>query len=552
MDEYLPRLKENIKTGKINQAKILLEQIGSKPTHEKQEILQILALAPNKTAFELLSFLTDKKHKDPEIHDRLIQLITDRAHLSFNFTLILFDNAGTQTITRATPLLRHILSNGTNKDLLNKTIRTAGKIKIGSLTDDIAEFIFYDDVTLKAEAVKALERIGTSRACEKLEQASKTAKCDQNILDTIQVLKTKDTAEKVLLNKQVVDTDQYKTALVQLSSADAIKRFEAFAKFSKKGSIISSRLSKYLKTENHDQNNEQHHDLVINILRLIERTIPVETVNDLFTIISQKKIAPTIKFAAYNALEAFPKLESAASIVQGLSESAMFVRLSAIKALDKNLSDFVCAEVKNKIESGSKKAESLAQTILDARATHIIRYLMISDTFAYMASNYLTRKAPIPVLDTFIEILEKRNLKSTARKYMDLRKEKISRNRGQCIVISSSAAILNTYSKLIYACGFSSLTFQNPQKAFESFAFQKPCTIICDLFLNDMTGMDLAREARELYPKNDVPIILSTLQKTLDKDLLQKELDNAGVNAIYNFPATPAQLKNWLKTWLKP
>ena len=130
---------------------------------------------------------------------------------------------------------------------------------------------------------------------------------------------------------------------------------------------------------------------------------------------------------------------------------------------------------------------------------------------------------------------------------MELRGKKIAQKREVFIVISSSETILNTYSKLIYSCGFSSLTFQQSQEAFEAIVSQKPCAIICDLFLDEMTGMDLAREARELYTKDDVPIILSTLQKNLDKDLLQKELDSAGVNTICEFPAKTSQIKSWLK-----
>ncbi|MCD4722458.1 MAG: hypothetical protein K8S13_21760 [Desulfobacula sp.] len=549
MDDYLLSLKKSIKTEKMDQAKTLLAQISSRPTPEKHEVLQILALAPDKSAFELLSFLTNKEHKDPDIYDRLVQLIIDRAHLNFNFALILCENADLQTIIHAAPLLRHILSNETNKELLNKIIRTAGKNKIESLTSDIAEFIFYDDIGLKTGAVKALMRIGTSRACEKLEQVSKTKKCDQNILDTIQILKAKNLLENSPPIEQVAVTDGYQPELEQLASNDVIKKFEAFIAFSEKGSNASAWLLKYLETQDHDQrpDHDQNHDLVINILHLISRTIPKEAVNHIFAIINQKKIDNTIKFAAYNALEAFPELESAASVVQGLSESTGFVRLAAVKTIDKNLSDFVCAEIKTRIESGTKKGELLAETILDARAKHIIGYLMISDTFSYMASNYLDRTAPIPVLDTFIEILEKKNLNSTAKKYMDLKKKRMAQKRKTIIIISSSEAILNTYSKLIYSCGFSSLTFQRSQDAFEAIVSQKPSAIICDLFLNDITGMDLAREARELYSKDDVPIIISGLQKSLDKNLLQKELDNAGVNAIYSFPAKTSQIKSWIK-----
>ncbi len=548
MDDYLPRLEKSIKTEKNDQAKTLLAQISSRPAHEKHEVLQTLALASDKSAFELLSFLTDKKHKDPDIYDRLIQLVSDRAHLNFNFVLILCENADTQTIIHAVPLLKHILSNETNKKLLNKIIKIAGKIKIESLTEDIAEFIFYDDIGLKTEAVKALERISTFHACEKLEQASKTQKCDQNILDTIQILKAKNLLKNSPSIEQVAVADEYQTELEQLASNDVKKRFKAFIAFSKKGSKASAVLSKYLKIQDHDQrqDHDRNHDMIINILRLIARTIPVEAVNDIFALINQKKNDNTIKFAAYSALEAFPKLESAAS-VEGLSESAMFVRLAAVRALDKSLSDFVCAEIKNKIESGTKKGELLTQTILDARAKHIIQYLMISDTFSYMASNYLARTAPIPVLDTFIEILAKKKLRSTAKKYMNFKKSRMAQKRKTVIIISSSEAILNTYSKLIYSCGFSSLTFQRSQDAFEAIVSQKPSAIICDLFLNDITGMDLARETRELYSKEDVPIIISGLQKSLDKNLLQKELDNAGVNAVCNFPAKTSQIKAWIK-----
>ncbi len=539
MSDYLPSLKETIKAGKIGQAKTLLEKAVLRPIPEKEEILQILALAPDNSAFELLLFLTTPQHRDPDIYDRLIQLIMDRAHLNYKFVLILFENADRKTINHSVPLVKHVLSNETDKDLLNQIIRSVGKTRIETLSEDIAEFIFYDDVGLKTEAVKALERIGTPFACEKLVQASKTEKCDQNILDTIQVLRAKEAAQKSPAPsvRKKISKEDYETDLKNLSSNDVHKRFSAFIDLSEKGSTVSSLLLKQLRTNDHD--------LMINILRLISRTIPVGSVNDIFSILDQKTIDSTVKFAVYSALEAFPELESAASVVKGLSEPAMYVRLAAIKTLDKNPSDFVIAEIKNKIESGTKKGELLAEAILDARAKHIIEALMISDTFSYISSNYLSRMAPIPVLDTFISILEKRNLKSTAKKYIALRNEKASQDRAHFIVISSSEVILTTYRKLIYACGFSSFTFQHSQDAFEAIVSQKPCAIICDLFLNDMTAMDLAREVRGIYTKDAVPFIVSTLQKTLDQDQLKKELDTAGVNVLCDFPAKTSQIKSW-------
>ncbi len=538
MDDYIRSLKKSVKTGNIEQAQSLLSRMASRPDPEKKEALEILALASDKTAFVLLSFLFSETRHDPDMHDRLVRLITDRAHLEFHFVLILLKAADPKTASNLCPLLKHILTNETDKDLLNKILRAAGKFQMENMTDDIAEFIFYDDPILKAEAVKALERIGTPKACELLEQASKTEKCDQNILDTLEILKLKHTVKKPFDPDPV--SNDIETGLKQLSSADVNQRFKAFITLSEKGSKLSSILAKYLK-KNLD------HDVTINILRLISRTIPVEAVGHLFSLLSRKETEDSIRFAVYTALESFPELESAALLIQGISDPCLPVRLAAVKVLDKNLSDLVCAEIKNKIESGTKKGEALAETILDARAKHLIEYLMVSDTFSYMASNYLTRTAPVQVLDAFIGILENRNLKSTARKYRVIREERAGQDKDRVIVISSSESILNTYCKLLYTSGASSLTFRRPQDAFEAMVSQKPATVICDLFLNDMTGMDLAAEVRGLYSTQDVPVIISALQKNLDKALLQKELDRAGVNAFWEFPPQPKLIKSWIK-----
>jgi CheY-like chemotaxis protein len=553
MDEYIPKLKTYIKTKKVSDAKILLKQLLSRPDSEKNAVLQILALAPDKTAFELLSFLTAQNQQIPAIHDRLIQLITDRAHLNSHFALILLDNTDAATILQTVPLLKHILTKETDTDLLNKIIRTAGKIKIEKMVGDIAEFIFYDNSEFKNEAVKALERIGTSLALEKLVQASKTSKCDQNILDAIEVLDDKYSTSLTVEDQQTIDDREPGTKkesdikMDQLVSKDIEKRFKALAWFSDQGPDAVLYLFNQLKLMDLNKN----HDLTVNIMRLIARTIPVKAMNDLFDIINTKKIDNTIKFEAYSALGAFPELESAASVVKGLSESAIYVRLAAVKTLDKNLSDFVGYEIKNKIESGTKQGELIAQSILDARAKNIIQFLMISDAFSYIASNHLERTASIQVLDTFIEILEKRKLKSTAKKYMDLRKTKTRQQKTQFIVISSSEAILDTYSKLIYSCGFSNICFKRSQDAFEAIVSQKPDAIICDLILNNMTGLEFAREAREMYSKEDVPIILSTVQKNLNENQLQDMADASGVNAIYKFPAKPVQIKAHIKDQIK-
>ena len=117
--------------------------------------------------------------------------MTDRAHLNFELATILYRFAGRPRLVQAVPLLRHILSKETNFDILTPTIRCIGDEKLEELTDEVAEFIFYDDDYLKAEAVDALENLGTPLALSRLEQCARTEKCDANILETITSLKSR-------------------------------------------------------------------------------------------------------------------------------------------------------------------------------------------------------------------------------------------------------------------------------------------------------------------------------------------------------------------------
>ena len=542
MTDFLSTLKNCIKNGKTIELKVLLADLKTCHPDEKNEICQILALASDKVALELLSYLTDAARADPQIQDRLLQLVMDRAHLNHKFALILFENADIKTLSHTTPLFKHILSNETNKATLSAILRGIGKTRLKNMEEDLAEFIFYDDQELKSDAIKALERIGTPQALAKLTQASKTEKCDQDILDAIQFLEhpPAGTPKQELQQETDLTSEIDTEELMKLSSPEFNERFEAMTALLQNESLdfhcaLESKMA------------HKDHDIMVNLLRLVEMKIPGDAFGSLLDLLGQKKLEPTVKFWIYTALAAYPKLESAAVILKGLSENAGFVRMAAIKVLDKNPSDYVCAEIRTKIESGTKAGETLAHDILDAKARHLIEYLMVSDTFSYMASNYLSKNAPGTVLDTFISILEKRNLKSTAQKYRDMKGSRPAGNLPPLMVISANKVILNVYSKVIASCGWESLLFRRGQEAFEHLIAEKPSAIICDMFLKDMNGMDLCREIREIYPPGELPFIISCSQKSLDTEALQNKLNTSGITSMHTFPPKVSQIKSWVK-----
>lgn len=548
MAPYLTALRQFIKTGQIEQAREQLSILSSRMDNEKKDVIEMLALASDKTALSLLDFLLGETTLDSETRKRLFQLTLDRAHLNFDFTTLLLDHGNRSQLIHYVPLFKHILSNETNEGLLNRIIRTAGKFKIDRLVDDVAEFIFYDHMALKTDAIEALKRIGDTKARERLEQIALTDKCDQEVLDAIAVLKMNLSGAPLAaiepdITQKQQETNSFEANLTLLASTRMGKRVQALAYFSTRGTRVAEALARSIT----DLNN-LNHDLVVNLLELTARTIPRGSIDSLFTLISHKKMNNSIRFAVYNALEAFPELESVAGIIKGISDPSMHIRMAAIKVLERHCSDYILAEIKNKIESGAKTIEMLVHTILDARAVCLMEALMSSDTFSYITSNYLEKSAPLPVIVSFISIMEKRNLKSTAKKYIRLRDQKAAIKRERFIVISASRAYLDVYAKLIHTCGYATQTFTSTQEAFEAIVLEKPVAIVCDLFFANMTALEFAREIREMFAPKELPIIISSLQQGLSKPELDQEQKRSKVNIFCNFPATTSQIKSWISS----
>ena len=544
MSDFIRDLKKSVHTSDLNQAKLLLADISRNSEQEKLEILHILALASDQIALTLLDFILEQPINEPDMSERLIQLVIDRAHLNFEFVLTFYRIADKDKLIQAIPLIRHILTNETRPDILTVSIETIGKHKIDPLVDDVAEFIYYDDPLLKSKAVRALERLGNPAALHRLEQAAATEKCDQDILDAVEFLKKE--GEQVisdagLKTPESVDPEpeNYEDLIGQLTSMNLDERFKAFTDLLETGEQSFNALKHCLASGDHD--------LVLNALRIFSRTLPYKATSRIFPLLEGKGQASGIRFMAFEALGNFPELESAASLVKGISEFDPAVRMAAVRALDKNLTDFVCAEIREKIESGTKAATGLAQTILDAGAVHIMDYLLVSDTFSYMASNYLTKDTPAHVLEAYVTLLEKRKLKSTVKKYQAFIQEQAQRQMPGIAVVSTEKTVLKIYARIISSLGCRPLLFTSPQEAFESVLQNKPQLLITDLFLNDMTGVTFAAEIREMYTQEDLTILISSLQKDLVKAMDKTPEYFELIDGIYGFPIQPSQLKSFVR-----
>lgn len=576
MENYIGYFKESIKNSDIKRAKDLLLDLHLESEQIKTAILNELAVVSDQVAWLLLDLIVRLEvhyyHSfSADTHDKLLQLIIDRAHLNFEFAMILYKTGDRKKLLQASPLMRYILTNCTDREILFETINAVGDNIIDSLVAAIAEFLYYDDLTLKECAVRNLVKIPSSEVYKILSDASKTVKNDSHITQALEqfeagsekapvnelnrsdseLIPFNSTEEPDGLSLQTAGADRaygadkaslsekrssetstsalQRSEMNRLASKSIEERFESFSYFLKSGSGYIKELISNLQS--------QEHDLVVNTFRIISNRASEELLPHIYTFLSRKSSDPSLEHEAFEALCSFDKFSFTELMMDAIENPAIHVRMSAIKALNRNYNDPVYAKVKNRVETGRKQGEALVRTIIDSHAENLINYLLISDTFADIASTYMTKDVAPSALSNYLDILINRGLRSTAKK-IEFKADMATRlqNRLKAMVISSSDTVQRIYEKLLFKNGYITIGFQSPDEAFESISTEKPDLIVSDLFLKEITAINFAKEIREFYSSSELPFLISTRQSDFLNINLAEQYAASGINGIFQFP----------------
>ncbi len=539
MSSIISQLQTWIKKGNLGKAGTALENFPEFSETERQQVMEILALASNDTALFLLESLLTNDTIAEEDKDGFFQLIIDRAHIHSAFVLLLLHHAPFLLISRAVPLIRHILNQETDPDILGRIIRITGKKKINALTDDLTEYLFYGEPTLKSLAIQALERMGTPDSLERLAQVSATKKCDQEILEAIDDLEIKVPAisrhlDKLDIEKEFSQKDENR--LKDLASGHPYKQFQAFRYFAQSGEKVFQAISRLDDTCDPS--------LRITLLRLVAMTKPQKAIRLLLNMLTKEKLPVSLKFIVYNALQAYPHILGSPALIKGATDPAAHVRIAALKMLNNHCTDFIVAELKKQIESSTATGENLARSIIDARAANLIEKLMSYDSFAYIASLHIETNASLLVMDTFIESIEKRGMKSSVKRCNILRQQRMEQNLPKIIAVNPSMSCLDAFSAKMSPAGYETLLFASPQEAFEKLMEEKPAALVTGIFLGDMHCIDFIKEVRTLYPEEELPVIVSSIMH-VDIDNWEKHTGHTGITAWCSFPPSVSQITSW-------
>jgi CheY-like chemotaxis protein len=108
--------------------------------------------------------------------------------------------------------------------------------------------------------------------------------------------------------------------------------------------------------------------------------------------------------------------------------------------------------------------------------------------------------------------------------------------------------ILSIYKNTLHELGFEPVLFEFPASALEWLETNTPAMVLTDLNMPDITGIELTRRIRELFPKETLPVLMVTTQNEMTD---HKAALEAGVNAIVNKPFTAESLMQAMEPHLQ-
>jgi CheY-like chemotaxis protein len=128
----------------------------------------------------------------------------------------------------------------------------------------------------------------------------------------------------------------------------------------------------------------------------------------------------------------------------------------------------------------------------------------------------------------------------------------------QIFVVDDSKMMLKLYRNKLTTLGFTPLTFDRPEDAIPQILGKKPDLVITDLNMPNISGLELTREIRKKYTRQDLPILMITTQsdfleeKEGDIRINNSVLTKSGINKILHKPFTDQDFKDAVGKFLHP
>lgn len=548
IDELIFCLKEE----DVVKAKALLQFASDANVSEdvQKKALLELGKGPDKVVLPLVEFLTKIDIASQEVRDGLYDLILDKAYGSIDLviqyitkndksTRILFIRAaGDLFLNDAAAALSQVIGSESDPEILEAAVQALGNLRQDDSLKVFAGLAAHPDLAVRKAAIFAIGANSSQKAA------------DQLLAFMGEDEQTNKFAVEALAEMQDLYALDKLTAL--LGSSVTNIRDTAIDQLMRLGSKATPLLTRAF------QNAEADYMVhLITTLGYIGDPAAVPTIMDIVN--TQPKDA-NIRQAAYEAMERIPSPKTAICLAQGLQDPVEAVRMSAARAVDKNLSKPLIAGLKNIIRDGSDASKATVGALIDTDATNIFNFLVDEPSFSELAGTHLAESASPATREAFLKQMNSLGQKEFVQKIEAQAGPKPTTKAEasqKIIVVDDSKMMLKLYQNKLSALGLRSEVFNRPEDAIPKILSDKPDLVITDLNMPNISGLELTREVRKKFTRQEIPILMITTQsdfveeKSGDVHVNDAILQKSGINKVLHKPFTDEDFNGAVNKFIK-
>ncbi len=526
-NDFLDELQHVLASDDMIKGRLLADCFAALDGKSQNMALTELSRSDTDTAVSLLACLAcGKKYAVPSlvIRSLLLKSSLDKpAHLLHllkdggdSSKWILAEIAGEMELKKAVPSLLKILDKSKNLELLRAALTALGAIGSPESISTISEYLYSGNRELVVGAIQALSNIDRPESVQCLtERMGTDSDLDLLILDGFA---------------------EHKDQLALDALSDSLRSPYAHIRNHARSrlTLIGAKTIPTL-TANLDDPDPDFQVLTLNTLGFIGDDSAVHAIRNL---LHDEPENANVRFAAYEALGMMPLEKGAYVLANGLTDIEDHVRIATARAIERNCTDILVAGIRNMIQAGGSEAERVVSAFLNVEAYKIV--LLVADLaeFQKLAVDFLTTRAHPDLRNQFKKLFRKRGYTELADRL--IQGETTDETKQLVYAVDDSRMILSIYKNVLFEIGAEPQLFEFPASAIEQVKKQKPDLIFTDLNMPEISGVELTRNIRALYSKEDLPIIMVTTQsENPDFD----EAYEVGVNHILTKPFSPDDLR---------
>jgi len=501
-----------------------------------------LAKGPENVVLPLLEYLTKIEISNTEVQESLYELILDKAYGNTNLVTKYITNngkkariqfiraAGDLFLEETIPVLIQVMQGETDPEIIVPAINSLAVFRKPEHIEIFSSFTTHPDPDIIKAAIFAIGAVSNPQAADTLISFL----CED---ETINKLVVQALAEK----QELYDLEKI---TLLLSSPVTIIRDTAIDELINMGTKATPLLTKAF------QNAEA--DYMVHLITTLGYIEDQAAIPAIMNIINTQPKDANIRQAAYEAMERIPSPRTAICLVQGLQDPEESVRMSAARAVDKNLSKPLVAGLKNIVRDKSPEAVSTVSALIDTNATNIFNFLMGEESFRELAGTHIAEKASPATRKAFLK-----NMAAIGQ--IEFAKEIAAQITGtdqaeesssmKIVVVDDSKMMLKLYQNKLSILGLTCEIYHRPEEAVKRILSGKTDLVITDLNMPNISGLELTMEIRRKFTRTNLPILMITTQsdfveaKEGDLDINEALLKKSGINKILHKPFSDNDFK---------